>query len=292
MNNLRLLDEPSKLTGYKRNLNAGLTVEMTTDSMAMNPAQLTTHPELNNKGLPVETTVQASGDKTKKNKNTNSNEATSNEQSDNNEDKEMKTDNEKDSESSTVSEAALGLIMLQDNNPTDNSLLQKYDNSQLMLVDAARQTDYSTKPETELADNDNDISHDSDDTVILQEEIEDTIGDTTDNIAIPAKIRHDTGLPVEMTGNNTTLDTSSITKELSNLSVSPVSPNKGKVVFKSYRLRHRATDTGNETSSKSTSTITASKPNPENDIQLANIPSGNSTRPPPPDKYKIRKYPD
>ena len=205
-----------------------------------------------------------------------------------------KGDNGKDSEDSTVSEAALGLIMLQDNNPTDNSLLQKYDNSLLMPVDAACQTDYSTKPESELADNGNDSSQDSDDTVVLQQEIEDTIGETTDNrnasISTPAKTWHDTGLPVETIRNNVAPDMSGITKDLSKLSVTPVSPNKGTVVFKSYWLQRRTTETDNEMSNKLTGANTANKPNSKNDIQLANILSGNSTRPPPPDKYKIRKF--
>ena len=83
---------------------------------------------------------------------------------------------------------------------------------------------------------------------------------------------------------------SSITKELSKLSVTPVSPNRGKVVFKSYRLRHRATNNDNETGDRQKDMNTVSKPNSENDIQLPNIPSGNSTRPPLPDKYKIRKF--
>ena len=183
--------------------------------------------------------------------------------------------------------------MLQDNDPIGNSLLQKYDNSSLLPVDASCQVDYSLNPDTELADNDNDTSHDSNDTIVLQQEIEDTIGETTDNCNTntpsPTKTWHDTELPVETTGNNATLDTSSITKGLSNLMVSPssvpqtpVSPNKGTVVFKSYRLRCHTVNTYNETSSRPTSANTAKKTNSENDIQLARIPSGNSTRPPPP----------
>ena len=139
--------------------------------------------------------------------------------------------------------------MLQEHDPTGNSLLQKYDNSSLLPVDAACQVDYSVTPDAELVNNDKDISHDSDDTIVLQQEIEDTIGETTDNhntnTPSPSKTWHDTDLPVETTGNNATLDTSSITKGLSNLTVSPssapqipVSPNKGTVVFKSYRLCH------------------------------------------------------
>ena len=285
---------------------------MTTDNTPAHPVEANKSNE-DNKGLLVETTVQASGDKTKENKNTNSDESSTTKQL-NNKPNESTSDNKKDLEGITVSEAALGLVMLQDNNPTVNSLLQKYDNSSLMPVGAACQTDYSKKYDSELADNNNDTGNDSDDTVILQQEIEDTIGESTDNHnanistpETPAKTRHDTGLLVETTENNATLDTSiglpvetisnsdtldmsSITKDLSKLSVTPVSPNRGKVVFKSYRLRRRATNNDKETSNRLKDMNTVSKPNSENDIQLANIPSGNSTRPPPPDKYKIRKF--
>ena len=36
-------------------------------------------------------------------------------------------------------------------------------------------------PPAELADNDDNTGHDSNDTIVLQQEIEDTIGKTTDN---------------------------------------------------------------------------------------------------------------
>ena len=98
------------------------------------------------------------------------------------------------------------------------------------------------------------------------------------------------GLPVEKITNCDTVHTSSIIKDLLKLSVTPVSPNRGKVVFKSYRLRRRATNIDNETGDRQKDMNTVSEPNPENDIQLANIPSGNSTRPPLLDKYKIRKF--
>ena len=317
INKLPPSDKTNSVTECEMDQNAGLTVEMTTDNTPTHPVQITIPIEANksnedNKGLLVETTVQASGDKTKENENTNSDEPSMIKQL-NNKPNESTSDNKKDSEGSTVSEAALGLIMLQDNNPTGNSLLQKYDNSSLMPVGAVRQTDYSKKYDSVLVDNDNDTSSDSDDTVVLQQEIEDTIGESIDNHnanistpETPAKKRHDTGLLVETTENNATLDTaiglpvettsnsdtldmSSITKDLLKLSVTPVSPNRGKVVFKSYRLRRRATNNDNETSDRLKDMNTVSKPNSENDIQLANIPSGNSTRPPPPDKYKIRK---
>ena len=265
LNKLPPSDETNSVTECEMDQNAGLTVETTTDNMPAHPVQITIPIEANKsneniKGLLVETTVQASGDKTKENENTNSDKPSMSKQL-NNEPNESTSDNEKDSEGSTVSEAALGLVMLQDNNnPTVNSLLQRYDNSSLMPVGVAHQTDYSKKYDSELADNNNDTSSDSDDTVVLQQEIEDTIGKSTDNHnanistpETPAKTQHDTGLLVEMTENNATLDTSiglpvetpsnsdtldtsSITKDLSKLSVTPVSPNRGKVVFKSYRL--------------------------------------------------------
>ena len=95
-----------------------------------------------------------------------------------------------------------------------------------------------------------------------------------------------------MTEKDASFGASGITKGLSKLTVSqtqtPVSPNRGTVVFKSYRLCHRATNSENK--SGSTQEGTTNTHNPENDIQLAKIPSGNSTRPPPPNKYKIRKF--
>ena len=192
--------------------------------------------------------------------------------------------------------------MLQERISTNDSLLQKYNNSSLLPVDAAHLIDYGATPDSESADNVNDTSHDSDDTIVLQQEIEDTIGETPENrntnTPSPTKTRHDTDLPVETTGNNATLDTSSITKGLSNLTVTPslapqtpVSPDKGTVVFKSYRLHHRTTDTNNETNIRPTSANTVKESNSENDIRLAKIPSGNLMRPPPPpDKYKLRKF--
>ena len=215
--------------------NAGLVVETTTDNTPGQPVQIITPIEANksnedNKGLLAETTIQASGDKTKEKENTNSDEPSTIKQL-NNEPNKRTSDNEKDLGGIIVSEAALGLVMLQDNNPTVNSLLQKYDNSSLMPVGATRRTDYSKIHDSELANNDNDTGNDSDDTVILQQEIEDTIGESSNNHT-----------------NSDTLDTSSITKDLSKLSVTPVSPNRGKVVFKSYRLWRRATN--NETSDR------------------------------------------
>ena len=181
---LNKLPPSDETTENEIDQNAGLAVEMTTDNM---PVQIITPIEANksnedNKGLLAETTVQASGDKTKEDENTNSNVLSTTKQL-NNEPYERTSDNGKNSEGITVSEAALGLVMLQDNNPILNPLLQKYDNSSLMPVGAAHQTDYSKIHDAELADNDNDsdTGNDSDDTVILQQEIEDTIGKTTNN---------------------------------------------------------------------------------------------------------------
>ena len=186
-----LLDEPNRVTESERDLNDGLTVETTTNGIVTHPDQIATHQEItktnkDNRGLPEETTVQTSVDKTKKKENNNKNkphselhpEPTTNEELDN-QDNETKNDNNKDSEDSTVSEAALGLIMLQEHDPTGNSLLQKYDNSSLLPVDVACQVDYSINPDAELADNDNDTSHDSDDTIVLQQEIEEKLPTTT-----------------------------------------------------------------------------------------------------------------
>ena len=205
-----------------------------------------------------------------------------------------------DRDDSTVSEAPLGLMML--NNSTENDLLQKYHNSMLLPVDASKREDHGKKPTLEVngavSDVDDGYNYDSDDTIILQHEIEDTIGVTlskppTANLSAPVNTNKD-GLPVETQSTNPNLDTTAITRELSNLTVTnsptrvthaiPVSLNRGTVVFKSYRLCRRTTD-----SDKTTGEVTSRKQTTENDIQLAKIPSGNSTRPPPPDKYKIKK---
>ena len=73
------------------------------------------------------------------------------------------------------------------------------------------------------------------------------------------------------------------------MDTTPVSPNKGTVMFRSYKLHCHATNADRQTSSTPLDcTLTSS--NVENEIQLANVPSGNSTRPPPLNKYKIRKF--
>ena len=141
------------MTESEKDLNDGLTVETITNHNTTHTNQTVTHQETNkiiedNRGLPVETTVQTSVDKTEKKENNNKNGLHSeshtepltgsltNEQL-NNPDNEVKKDNNKDSEDSTVSEAALGLIMLQEHDPSGDSLLQKYDNSSILPVDAA-----------------------------------------------------------------------------------------------------------------------------------------------------------
>ena len=308
---LNKIPPSDKMTESEIDQTTGLAVEMTTNNP---PVQIIRPIEANksnedNKGLLAETTEQASGEKNKEDENTTNNVLSMTKQLNN---KPYKRTS--DNKGIKVSEAALGLVMLQDNNPTANPFLQKYDNSSLMPLVAACQTDYSKIYDAELADNDSDTGNDSDDTVILQQEIEDTIGETTNNHntdittpETPTKSRDDPGLPVEMTENNATLNTSfglpvrkttksdtpdksSITKELSKLSVTPVSPNRGKVVFKSYRLRRRVRNNDNKTGNRQKDMNTVGKPNSENDIQLPNIPSGNSTRPPLLDKYKIRKF--
>ena len=169
--------------------------------------------------------------------------------------------NGKESKESTVSEAALGLIMLHEHDTSDNdALLEKYDNSSILPVDAAREMDYSIELLVNTVDNSNNTSYDSDDTIILQQEIEDTIGKTTENsnnnTTSSSNTCQESGLPVEMTEKDITSDTSGITTGLSKLTVSqiPVSPNKGTVVFKSDRLRCHTTDTDKETSSSNSST--------------------------------------
>ena len=101
-------------------------------------------------------------------------------------------------------------------------------------------------------------------------------------------------LPVET---ETTSDTNTITNQLANVQINncsdlpvetaniPTSPNKGKVVIKSYRLHRGAT---NDT--ESTETTTTDQENAENEALHLNVPSGNATRPQPPNKYKIRKF--
>ena len=65
----------------------------------------------------------------------------------------------------------------------------------------------------------------------------------------------------------------------------PVSPNKGKVVIHSYKPRWSIPTNAEPARSQT------SEPNDtENEVQHPKVPSGNATRPPPPDKYKIRRF--
>ena len=205
----------------------------------------------------------------------------------------------------TVNDTALGLIMLHkhDNTGYDN-LLEKYDNSSLLPVNVACQIDCGA----DVMDNDNNVSHDSEDTIILQKEIEESIGENTkeNQIQSTSNSHPENGLPVETNNNikvskSDNTDTAGLTTELSNTvnttasprasqtinsDTTPVSPNKGTVVFRSYKLHHRATDTNDLVTSVPPDQTTATN-NTENEIQLAKMPSGNSTRPSPTNKYKI-----
>ena len=65
----------------------------------------------------------------------------------------------------------------------------------------------------------------------------------------------------------------------------PISPNKGKVVIRSYRLCRGATN-----ENEGAETIRTNEENTENEALHLNVPTGNPTRPPLPNKYKIRKF--
>ena len=142
-------------------------------------------------------------------------------------------------------------------------------------------------------DNNND-NYDSDNTVLLEQEITDVISEGP----IPGD-----GLLVETTNCD---ETQEITDQLSDLSVNiqqraatiaktdnlpvettdpPISPNKGKVVICSYKLQWTI-----PTTTESVRNQTSDLNNTENEIQHPKVPSGNATRPPPPNKYKIRKF--
>ena len=148
--------------------------------------------------------------------------------------------------------------------------------------------------EEQTKNDNNNIDYDSDDTVLLEKEITDVIGD--------GPILRDR-LPVE---NARPDETQEITDQLADLTVkthpkssssvkrdalpvettnTPVSPNKGKVVIHSYKLRW-SIPTNTEPACSQTS-----EPNDtENEVQHPKVPSGNATQPPLPDKYKIRKF--
>ena len=173
---------------------------------------------------------------------------------------ETKTKNNPDHHNEQITEAAVGLILLgqEGNDP----LFDRYDNSKLLPIGTVPQPDPDRDPNTEdnvltiedakqqtggviTMDNNND-NYDSDNTVLLEQEITDVIGEGP----IPGD-----GLPVEMTNRD---ETQEITDQLSDLSVNiqqraatiaktddlpvettdpPISPNKGKVVICSYKLR-------------------------------------------------------
>ena len=208
---------------------------------------------------------------------------------------------EKESEDSTVSEAALGLMMLHKGETSGHDkLLEKYDNSSLLPVDAAHRVDCCAE-NLDNNNNDSNTNYDSDDTIILQKEIEDTIGKPTtkSRTMTPQEARAESALPVETNNNDTNnmVDTTRLTTELSKLTVNqpmnsdttPVSPNKGTVVFRSYKLCRRAAEVDKQKAIEAQS-HTQTSCYAEDEVQLISVPSGNSTRPPSPNKYKIRKF--
>ena len=69
----------------------------------------------------------------------------------------------------------------------------------------------------------------------------------------------------------------------------PVSPNKGTAVFRSYKLRHHTMETEDPKTTE-TSQNTTEPENMANEVRHLNVPTGNATRPPPPDKYKKWKF--
>ena len=192
----------------------------------------------------------------------------------------VETKDKQDDRNNQITEAAFGLIMLgqEGNDP----LFDKYDNSELLPVGTARQTDHDqdlnvensalstkdTEQQTEgdvaMTENDDNnhtknnvnvdnVNYDSDDTVLLEKEITDVIGDGPIlRAGMPPAPRD--GLLVETA---TCDETQEITDQLADLTVkthprsttsskrdtlpvetmdTPVSPNKGKVVIRSYKL--------------------------------------------------------
>ena len=105
----------------------------------------------------------------------------------------VETKDRQDDQNNQITEAAFGLIMLgqEGNDP----LFDKYDNSELLPVGTARQTDLSQDPNVEnsalstkdteqqtegdvaMTENDDNVNYNSDDTVLLEKEITDVIGD-------------------------------------------------------------------------------------------------------------------
>ena len=122
----------------------------------------------------------------------------------------VKTKDKSDDRNNQITEAAFGLIMLgqEGNDP----LFDKYDNTELLPVGTTRQTDLgenltseNVKQQTEndvtIADNNDNVDYDSDDTVLLEKEITDVFGD---------------GLPVETICCD---ETQEITDQLADLTV-------------------------------------------------------------------------
>ena len=214
--------------------------------------------------------------------------------------------------------AATGLIML--GSEGTDPLLEKYDNSKILPINTAQQVDFGQDPNTDVATmklnemetwpKNNNItvstdeydktnsSYDSDNTILLEKEISEAIGDQTSEMEADRLSTPDYALPGETADQS---DTNTITDHLANVRINtqtnganielpvetantPVSPSRGKVVIRSYRLRHAAP---NDTETTKTTT---EQDNTENEVLYLNVPSGNATRPPPPNKYKIRKF--
>ena len=129
----------------------------------------------------------------------------------------VETKDKSDDWNNQITEAAFGLMLGQEGN---DPLFDKYDNSELLPVGTVRQTDLgenialtseNTKQQTEsdvaTADNNNNVNYDSDDTILLEKEITDVIGD--------GPILRD-GLPVETASRD---ETQEITDQLADLTV-------------------------------------------------------------------------
>ena len=228
----------------------------------------------------------------------------------------VETKDKQDDRKNQITEAAVGLIMLRQEG--NDSLFDKYDNSELLPVDVARQTDFGQDPNVEnsalstkdseqqtegdLAPTKNDdnnptmdnvtvdnVNYDSDDTILLEKEITDIIGDGP-------ILREDTppasqdGLPVETATGN---ETQRITDQLADLTVrahprattsskrdalpvemmnTPVSPNKGKVIIRSYKLRQTI-----PSDTEPTRNEVPEQNNTENEVLYPKVPTDNAT---------------
>ena len=107
----------------------------------------------------------------------------------------------------------------------------------------AKKTLLDTNINTE---DDTNLSYDSDDTILLEQEIAEAIGDQASDQAsnqVNKELPRETGA---------TADTTTIMNQLANVRINndlpvetantPISPSKGKVVIRSYRLRRGATN--------------------------------------------------